>query len=178
MTTMISTESRCGTARVGRHRSTRPRTLNLIDLENLVGGEVQAPRVREVWSQFVDAVGFRYDDHSTVAVSRRHAADAFFALPSGIQRVIGANRPDGADLALIDCVDIRWVTANFGQVVIASGDHIFAPLAREFRQAGLSVVQVLGAGACSAELYCQCTEHRYLPRSAKPQGAEQHAIAC
>ena len=50
MTATINTESRRGAARVGRHRSTRPRTLNLVDLENLVGGDVQDPRVREVWS--------------------------------------------------------------------------------------------------------------------------------
>lgn len=178
MTTTINTESRRGAARVGRHRSTRPRTLNLIDLENLLGGEVQDPRVRAVWSQFADAVDIRYDDHSTVAVSGRHAAAAFFALPSGIQRVIGANRPDGADLALIASVEIDWVASNFGQVVIASGDHIFAPMARKFREAGLSVIQVLGAGSCSAELYRQCTEHRYLPRAPKAQVAQQHAIAC
>lgn len=173
MTALISAARRNGSARVGRHRSTRPRTLNLVDLENLVGGDV-----REVWSQFVDVVDTRYDDHSTVAVSRRHAAAAFFALPTRMQRVIGANRPDGADLALIDSVEIAWVAANFGQVVIASGDHIFAPMARQFRQAGLGVIQVLGAGACSAELYRQCTEHRYLPRTPKPPTAPPHAIAC
>ncbi|WP_071289566.1 NYN domain-containing protein [Mycolicibacterium llatzerense] len=178
MTTMIGAESQRGAGRVGRHRSTRPRTLNLIDLENLVGGEVRAPRVREVWAQFVNIVDTRFDDHSTVAVSGRHAAAAFFALPTGIQRVIGANRPDGADLALIDSVEITWAAANFGQVVIASGDHIFAPIARKFRDAGLGVIQVLGAGACSAELYRQCTEHRYLPRAPKPRIAHHNAIAC
>lgn len=178
MTTMISTERPRGAARVGRHRSTRPRTLNLIDLENLLGGEVQAPRVREVWSQFVNVADTRFDDHSTVAVSGRHAAAAFFALPTGIRRVIGANRPDGADLALIDSVEIAWVAAHFGQVVIGSGDHIFAPMARQFRDAGLSVIQVLGAGACSAELYRQCTEHRYLPRAPKSPRAPLHAVAC
>jgi hypothetical protein len=152
--------------------------LNLIDLENLVGGEVQGTLVREVWSQFVHVVGTRYDDHSTVAVSGRHAAAAFFALPTGIQRVIGANRPDGADLAQIDSVEIAWAAAHFGQVVIASGDHIFAPMARQFRAAGLGVIQVLGAGACSAELYRQCTEHRYLPHAPKPPSAPQRIIAC
>ena len=178
MTTSISTTRPNCAARIGRHRSTRPRTLNLVDLENLVGGHVDAARVRETWSQFVNAVDTRFDDQSTVAVSGRHAAAAFFALPTGIRRVIGPNRPDGADLALIDSVEIDWVAANFGQVVIASGDHIFAPMARQFREAGLGVIQVLGAGACSAELYRQCTEHRYLPSSPKPPSAPQRAIAC
>ncbi len=178
MTTLINSTRPNRAARGGRHRSTRPRTLNLVDLENLVGGDVDAPRVRETWSQFVSAVDTRFDDHSTVAVSGRHAAAAFFALPTGIRRVIGANRPDGADLALIDSIEIDWVTANFGQVVIASGDHIFAPMARQFREAGLGVIQVLGAGRCSAELYRQCTDHRYLPQIPKPLNAPQPFSAC
>lgn len=73
---------------------------------------------------------------------------------------------DRADAALIEAVDIAWVVANFGQVVIGSGDHIFAPLARRFRAAGLHVVQVIGGGGCSAALYRACHEQRYLPRTA------------
>lgn len=178
MTALTNTTRSSRAARAGRHRRTRPRTLNLVDLENLVGGDVDDARVRETWSQFVSAVDARFDDHSTVAVSVRHAAAAFFALPTGIRRVIGSDRPDGADLALIDSVEIDWVAANFGQVVIGSGDHIFAPMARRFREAGLGVIQVLGAGRCSAELYRQCTEHRYLPHALKPPSPPQPAVAC
>ena len=47
VTTLINSTRPNRAARGGRHRSTRPRTLNLVDLENLVGGDVDAPRVRE-----------------------------------------------------------------------------------------------------------------------------------
>lgn len=146
----------------GRHRSTRPRTFNLIDLENLVAGRVNPVSVNEAWSEFTAAIDARHTDLTTVAVSRRNAAAAFFSLPANLQRVVGANCPDGADIALIASVDIDWVVANFGQVIIGSGDHIFAPLARRFRSAGLNVVQVIGRGACSASLYRACNEQRYL----------------
>lgn len=163
--------------RAGRHRSSRPRTINLVDLENLVGGDVNNELVRRTWSEFVGVTDTRYDDHSTVAVSKRHAATAFFALPSAIRRVIGANRPDGADIALLESVDTDWAAANFGQVVIASGDHIFAPLAQQFRDAGLRVMQVIGAGRCSAELYGACTEHRYLSDSRPAAGNRAICLA-
>ncbi|WP_006246351.1 NYN domain-containing protein [Mycolicibacterium tusciae] len=151
--------------RMGRHRSCRPRTFNLVDLENLVGGRVDAAAVCDVWSEFGKMIDTRHTDLTTVAVSRRHAATAFLALPANLHRVIGANVPDGADTALIDSVDVGWIAANFGQVVIASGDHIFAPLARRLRSNGLHVVQVIGRGACSAALYRACNEQKYLTNS-------------
>jgi hypothetical protein len=151
--------------RPGRHRCTRPRTLHLVDVENLVSGDVSAHLVRQMWAEFVDVLGVRWNDHSTVAVSRRNAATAFLALPSGLRRVVGADGPDGADLALIESVDVDWAAAHFGQVVIASGDHIFAPLANRLRARGIPVVQVIGGGKSSAQLYLACTDHKYLAQT-------------
>lgn len=151
--------------RVGRHRSTRPRTLHLLDVENLVSGQVSSATVGAMWAEFVRVVGTRWDDHSTVAVSSHHAPAAFFALPTGIRRVVGTNHPDGADLALIDSVDVDWVSKHFGRVVIASGDHIFAPMANTLRANGIELVQAIGGGLSSAELYRACTAHQYLPRT-------------
>jgi hypothetical protein len=151
--------------RCGRHRLNRPRTLSLMDLENLLGGDVETTAVRDMWAEFVTAIDLRHDDHTCVAVSRHHAAAAFFGLPGNVQRIIGANGPDGADLALIDAVDYRWIAANFGQVVVASGDHIFAPVAERLRSVGLPVVQVIGAGTSSVRLYQASSDHRYLAKT-------------
>lgn len=151
--------------RSGRHRRVRPRTLHLLDVENLVAGRVAGDAVRTMWNEFVDTVDARWEDHSTVAVSNRNATAAFLALPAGVRRVVGADEPDGADLALIDSVDVDWVAGRFGRVAIGSGDHIFAALAGELRHRGLEVVQVIGGGRCSTELYRVCTGHLYLPRT-------------
>lgn len=153
--------------RGGRHRSTRPRTLSLLDVENLVRDGIKTHRVADMWTEFVEVTQPRWDDHTTVAVASRHAATAFLALPAGVRRVVGNNGPDGADQALLASADIDWVAAHFGRVVIGSGDHIFAPLAEALRAKGLSVVQVIGAGACSAQLYRACSEHKYLPNTRK-----------
>jgi hypothetical protein len=135
---------------------------NIIDLENLVGGRVNSSAVSDVWSEFGEVIDTRHSDQTTVAASRRHAASAFLALPANLHRVIGAKGTDVADTALIDSVDVGWVAANFGQVVIASGDHIFAPLAHGLQSNGLHVIQVIGRGASSATLYRACNEQKYL----------------
>ena len=147
----------------GRHRCVRPRTLHLVDLENLLGGDVEQHAVTSLWCQYRTLTGMRWDDHVIVAVSRRHAATAFLALPGTVQRVVGRNTADGADLALIDAVDARWAQRRFEQAMVATGDHIFAETARHLNDLGLEVVQVIGRGLPSAHLYRQCSRQLYLP---------------
>lgn len=148
----------------GRHRSTRPRTLHLLDLENIVGGNVSPSLVAEAWEEYARVTGMRAGDQVVVSVARRNAVPAFFALPAGIRRVVGANGPDGADAALLAEVDVTDVARRFGQVIIASGDHAFAPLARALAAAGVPVIQVIGAGLPAADLYCSCPTQLHLPR--------------
>lgn len=160
-TATVAPHRRRGAA--GRHRSTRPRTLHLVDLENLVGGIVSSALVAEAWEEYARVTGLRAGDQVIVSVARRHAVDAFFALPAGIRRVIGSNAPDGADVALLDDVDVADVARRFGQVVIASGDHAFVPLARSIVELGVPVIQVIGAGHTSTDLYSACGTQLHLP---------------
>ncbi|MEH6807068.1 MAG: NYN domain-containing protein [Rhodococcus erythropolis] len=148
--------------RAGRHRSTRPRTLHLIDLENLVAGNVTPDSCAGAWDEYRRELGVRWDDHVVVAVSEKNALTAFLVLPGTVQKVVGPNTADGADHALLDAVDPGWAHARFRQVVIASGDHIFAPLARRLSGDGLLVVQAIGGGWTSTELYLECGKQYYL----------------
>ena len=149
--------------RVGRHRSTRPRTLHLIDLENLVAGDVTAESCASAWQEYTHRLAVRWDDHVVVAVSEKNALTAFLALPGTTQKVVGSNRADGADVALIEAAELGWATARFRQVVIASGDHIFTSLAEEFIAAGLLVIQAIGGSWTSSKLYLACPTQIYLP---------------
>ncbi|WP_338481343.1 NYN domain-containing protein [Rhodococcus sp. DN22] len=142
---------------VGHHRSTRPRTLHLVDLENLLDGRVETEAVTEIWREYRQVTGMGSDDHVVVAVAKRNAAAAFFGLPQSVQRIIGDNGPDGADLALLDAVDIDWSAKRFGQVMVSPGDHIFTGTARGMKAAGMQVVQVIGGGTSSTALYLQCS---------------------
>lgn len=162
MTAYSTTAASRRTARAGRHRSTRPRTLHLIDLENLVAGQVTPESCAAAWQEYSRRLDVRWDDHIIVAVSEKNALTAFLALPGTVQKVVGSNKPDGADLALIDAVELGWAQARFRQVVIASGDHIFTPLVEELSAGGLFVVQAIGGSWTSAELYLACRSQFYL----------------
>lgn len=139
------------------------RSLHLIDLENMLGGSgFSAGQVVEFWSWYtMQAVGVGPGDHVAIATGSRSAATAWFALPaSGIRRLV---RPgvDGADWALLDAVDLARDAARFGRLVIASGDHVFAPLALQARDAGMRVHQVIGAGYPSHRLMAACPTHTW-----------------
>lgn len=146
----------------GRHRSHRARTLHLLDLENLVDGYVAYESVESVWNEYRQVTGMLADEQAIVSVAKRNAKAAFFALPSGVRRVLGSDGPNGADAALIDSIDAKWVAANFGQVMLASGDHIFTPTVQQFLNFGVPVVQVIGGGFSAYELYAACTSQLYL----------------
>ena len=58
---------------------------------------------------------------------------------SNVKWVIGADAPDGADRALLGAIDLYRVARDFDELVIVSGDHAFASLARRAKRFGLSV---------------------------------------
>lgn len=146
----------------GKHRAPETRSLHLIDLENLVGGVVTAERVRAVWQRYVEVVGVDRDDAVVVSVAKRNSAVAAFNLPPNILRVIGQDVHDGADVALAEAVDVRHSATRFSRVYLASCDHYFSGLAREFRALGRPVTQVIGSALVSAELYRACPSNLYL----------------
>lgn len=159
----LSPAGGCGRSpRVGRHRSTRPRTLHLVDLENLLAGRIDIRSVGDTWTEYRHVTGMRWDDHVVVAVSKKNAAAAFFALPDNVQRVVGNNGPDGADIALVGAVDSDWAAQKFGQVMMATGDHMFTETVTRLQAVKLRVVQVIGGGLASTDLYRQCSDHLYL----------------
>ncbi|OAK52984.1 NYN domain-containing protein [Rhodococcoides kyotonense] len=155
----------------------RPRTLHLVDLENLLAGRVDAGSVTELWAEYQFVTGMRDDDHVIVSVAQRNAVASFFSLPSAIQRVIGSNAPDGADHALLDSIDIAWTARRFGQVMVATGDGIFTPIASRLRAQGLQMVQVIGGGTPATSLYRQCTTQLYLT-NAQHRARRRRPIRC
>ena len=81
---------------------------------------------------------------------------------SQVQLVVG-DGPSGADRALIDAVDTNHVASRFDSVIIASGDHIFASLAKDLRVRGLQVCNVTSSRAQSSpKLAQECNFHVYL----------------
>lgn len=154
---------RLNTRCVTKAASTTPRTLHLLDLENLVSGRVTAQRCSRVWREYVDTVGLSGVDQIVVAVARRNGLVTGLSLPPRVRLIFGEDCPDGADRALVAAVDVRHDAARFQRVVIASGDHHFVPLAREFRRLGTEVAQAMGAARVSSDLYLACSTNFVLP---------------
>lgn len=150
------------------HSEQAGRALHLLDLENILGGRVTPQRVTLAWQRYAEAVHLRPEDAVLVALSRATAAAAIFALPSSIRCIIGSNGRDGADAALVGAVDIRHAATRYARIYLASGDHYFIDLARQFRTLGCRVTQVVGAARVSAELYRICDAEI---RLAVPQAA-------
>lgn len=136
----------------GRHRRDLPRTLHLIDLENLCPrGRVTAPTVDRTWRLYAARVGVYNDDGVVVAVDASRAYTVADVLPSSIRLLTGRG-PDGADRALLSVIDVDWAKRRFERVVVASGDHAFAPSVRACQAAGVPVELVAGGGAVARVL--------------------------
>ena len=58
---------------------------------------------------------------------------------ANVRWIVGADAPDGADRALLAAIDLRRVARDYDELVIVSGDHAFADLARRAKMLGLTV---------------------------------------
>jgi hypothetical protein len=119
------------------------RTLRLVDIENMVGscqlslGDVARARVR-----INAAIAPRAQDHTVIAASHYNAPAAYFGWTDPVRRLARSGK-DGADLALLEVIaDVSWVAARYDRVVVASGDHAFAPAVAELKGAGVEVIVI------------------------------------
>lgn len=115
-----------------------PRTLHLVDIENLIGGAVHRDDCARAMEAYRQVAAWAQRDHAIVGAGPTTAEVAFFVVPAGIQRVLGRGL-DGADRALLAAVDAAFVARRYDRVVIGSGDGRFANLATELRLRGAEV---------------------------------------
>ena len=85
-----------------------------------------------------------------------------FDLPTDMRKLPAGRGPDAADRKLLAEVDPEDAAHRFDQVVIGSGDHIFAKLARAVARAGARTMAVGYAYNMSRELAAAVDEVRYL----------------
>jgi hypothetical protein len=126
-----------------RHKAVLPagRRLVLVDIENIAGGPcLSAETVRWVKQTVTDAVHIGSSDHVVVATSHIGLLQVGCNW-RGIRYVVRSGR-DGADLALLDVL-AEDIPARYQQVVLASGDGIFAPAVAQLAAAGVTTT-VLG----------------------------------
>ncbi len=128
------------------------RRLHLIDIENIAGCPLpEVALVRQCRRRFIEVARPGDSDLVVVACSPLAAENVMFEWP-GAQRIIREG-PDGADLALLGAwEDFASVRAGFSGVSIASGDHIFAPLAARIAEAGIEVTVISQKNSLSHDL--------------------------
>ena len=101
------------------------RKLHLVDVENLCGfGELSESAVAQAREAYLRQVEVGEDDIVIVASGARNQEALMFGWSDA--RVIVRKGIDGADLALCDEILCSGYCDRFSEVVVASGDHIFA----------------------------------------------------
>lgn len=182
----MSNTADVGAAGASRLRSAgyqRPtiRTLHLIDVENLVGGEIRTATVSRALRTYGRAI--KPDKRDTVivaiAVTHRNILSTLSAQSRSGYRfisVLGHADKDGADEALVNTLKgLRHrapLRRDYVQTVFASGDGYFVESAKEVANEGISVVNVTGIGDRSTKWSVQITvDHRHLNISWPTDGA-------
>jgi hypothetical protein len=116
----------------------RTRAVHLVDADNLLGTPVPEPaQVRQLISRYAARVGFGPMDQVIIACSHQAFRTVGFSWP-GPQYLLRSG-PDGADLALLAVLENAHIAARFRDVVIGSGDHIFAPAVTSLTAAGCKI---------------------------------------
>src|SRR5690606_12863017 len=111
------------------------RRLIAIDCENLVGGAViHAQDAQQARRELDLAVGARPGDQVVVGASHISALESGLAWPGAQLKV--RSGPDGADICLIEALDVEWVARRFDSVVLASGDGIFTEVVSALELSG------------------------------------------
>ena len=114
----------------------------LFDVENPTrGAKASCEELAAFWCSLKQNIlGITPDDHVVVGAAR-YVVRKYRAAIQGanVKWVVGADAPDGADRALLAAIDLHRVARDFDELVIISGDHTFAELARRAKATGLSV---------------------------------------
>lgn len=135
-----------------------PRTLHLVDLENLTRGPGASRAVAlAVFTRYLQVAGWSEGDQVLLASSGLLMGKVAFDLASWASPVPAsihaADGPDGADLLLLALAPASLVIERYDRLVIGSGDGIFGDRACAVRDAGIEVAVVAPRGGCSYRLW-------------------------
>ena len=150
-------------------RTSNPRHLVAIDLENLAGTPYVSPNWAKGIGPFLTGLlHLQVEDLVYVAGSPSNGM-AVCTVAGDLHGQARTKRgKNGADLVLLDALEtipesaLNSPDAPIDIVVIASGDGIFTRAARRFRDQGLTVVGVSRRRSMNRALAAACTQVVYL----------------
>jgi hypothetical protein len=119
------------------------RTLYVVDIENLgCWSHLTYDQVAWCHGRVFTLVPATLGDQTVIAASGHNAEAMSFGWSTSAVRRIRSG-VDGADHELLDALsDVRWVASRFEQVIVCSGDYIFAAAVAALKAAGLQVIVV------------------------------------
>lgn len=134
-------------------KMTLNRRLVLVDIENIVeGGVSMGSQVRAAQAAIEAAISPRHGDQVVVACGR-YSVDTVGFEWEGARRLKFRAGADGADLELLEILETEHVGDRFAEVVLVSGDGIFADAVSLLAlTAGTDVTVVSRSDACSRRL--------------------------
>jgi len=127
------------------------RRLILVDIENIIGG-IAATKDCAMWGRTIveSLVGLAPHEHVIIGSD----AEGFIHVKAAWEsaRVVVGRGPDAADLALLDVLHHEDVASRYSEILIVSGDHIFADTVRGFADAGIPITIASWRTCLSAQL--------------------------
>ena len=127
------------------------RRLVAMDIENINGGAVrEQSQSTAAWKLVADAIDI--DDRDQVVVGVGPSSLLASGMDHSDARLVLGRGISGADRALVDVLRDEHVADRFGEVVIVSGDGIFAEVAAELARLGVIVTVACRSGKLSARL--------------------------
>lgn len=145
-----------------RKRDRAIRRLFVVDIENAVGsGRVDEESCVRVERRIESVYRPNCGDMTVIGVS--HKNNLFPAHAWRGARVVIKQGHDGADLALESVLSSENVEERFGEVVIVSGDHLFATQAARLKSLGVKVTVDARARQLARVLAFSCSSVRLAP---------------
>lgn len=118
------------------------RRLHLIDIENLVGDpRPDVSHIHKCKRRYFQIAHPEKSDLVVIGCSHRAAQVVMFEWSDA--RFVVRSGPDGADMALMEVWDdLATRRTDFAEVLVGSGDHIFAPLSARIATEGILVTVI------------------------------------
>ena len=144
-----------------KQRLMQGRRLVLVDIENVVGGAVVAPEA-VLWAKanVRKVIDIDPDDQIVIGTSHIGLLSTGCAWPN--LRYVVRSGPDGADLALLEVLEEN-IADRFDEVVLVSGDGIFASTVSSLTHDGVTVIVVSHPDGLSSRLRIAASRVTYLP---------------
>ena len=148
-----------------------PRRLVVVDIENVVGGGV-ATLEEAAWAmrQIERTVGFDAQDQVLIGVSHFGLVAAGIAWEDSHPRLVVRSGADGADLALLEVLEHEHVADRYDELVLVSGDGIFADVVVRLQVDGLRIRVAAHRDGIARRLAAAAAEVTYLTEHHLPIG--------